>query len=215
MPFELGRPLGVPNDPEFQTRVIRAALDLANRHEGPVLEDFPDDVPETDLEAAEGWSCMLPQPPAPEAASQGEALTWRLEHELALLRPWHEEAIRQGKRSTVGPSGLSPVDIEQGAAVLAYASLGESPNPFATASADLPYLLRLVADDLKAFYFEAAMQQPASTAPSSTDLGRWLYHETVLGTVLYDLRDRLLASDDPREQAVGRQLVPGRWAERQ
>ncbi len=28
VPFELGRPLGVPNDAAFQNRVITAALDL-------------------------------------------------------------------------------------------------------------------------------------------------------------------------------------------
>ncbi len=31
VPFELGRPLGVPNDKPFQTRVLTAALGLLDR----------------------------------------------------------------------------------------------------------------------------------------------------------------------------------------
>jgi hypothetical protein len=40
VPFPLGRPLGVANDPDFQHRVIAAALELFNSTHGPVLEDF-------------------------------------------------------------------------------------------------------------------------------------------------------------------------------
>ena len=39
VPFELGRPLGVPNDPAFQTRVLQAVLDLVRAESGPVLVD--------------------------------------------------------------------------------------------------------------------------------------------------------------------------------
>jgi hypothetical protein len=45
VPFELGRPLGVPGDAAFQTRVLRAALQLLEAASGPVLVDFPDDAP--------------------------------------------------------------------------------------------------------------------------------------------------------------------------
>ena len=44
--FPLGRPLGKPGDPAFQRRVILAALGLLERGSGPVLEDYPEDVPE-------------------------------------------------------------------------------------------------------------------------------------------------------------------------
>ena len=46
VPFELGRPFGPPSDPQFQKRVILAALRLLERSKGPVvIEDFPDDDP--------------------------------------------------------------------------------------------------------------------------------------------------------------------------
>ena len=40
VPFELGRPLGLPDDSELQTRVLMAALRLLEAGDGPVLEDF-------------------------------------------------------------------------------------------------------------------------------------------------------------------------------
>lgn len=213
MPFELGRPLGVPNDRHFQGRVVRAALALTSEAFGPVLVDYPEDAPPAHAED-EAWSCMLPQPPAPATATPLEAAEWKLEREIALLRPWHEEALRNGKRTTIGPSGLSPATIDEGARVFARASVGEPYEAPAGASAPLPYLLRLLADDLKAFYIEAAQAQPGSVAASSQELGDWLFHKTALGTALYDTRDRMLKSEDPREQGAARQLVPGRWAQR-
>ena len=40
VPFPLGYPLGEPNNPELQTRVIRAAFALLPRTDFPVLETF-------------------------------------------------------------------------------------------------------------------------------------------------------------------------------
>jgi len=36
-PFQLGRPLGEPGDPEFQRRVLMRALGLLERRDGPVV----------------------------------------------------------------------------------------------------------------------------------------------------------------------------------
>ena len=35
--FPMGRPMGKPNDPEYQKRVIRSAFALLDRSDGPVL----------------------------------------------------------------------------------------------------------------------------------------------------------------------------------
>ena len=49
VPFELGRPFGAPHEPESQRRVLRDALALVERTDGPVvLADFPDDAPAGD-----------------------------------------------------------------------------------------------------------------------------------------------------------------------
>ena len=46
VPFELGRPLGAPENPELQHRVLLAALELLDAPEGPLLVDFPEEAPE-------------------------------------------------------------------------------------------------------------------------------------------------------------------------
>ena len=43
--FPMGRPMGRPNDPAYQNKVIRAAFELFDAASGPVLEDFPDVIP--------------------------------------------------------------------------------------------------------------------------------------------------------------------------
>ncbi|HEX7581137.1 MAG TPA: hypothetical protein VF580_14160 [Thermoanaerobaculia bacterium] len=41
VPYPLGYPLGRPNDPELQTRILRAAFSLLERPgPGPIVEDF-------------------------------------------------------------------------------------------------------------------------------------------------------------------------------
>ena len=47
--FPMGRPMGKPNDPKYQKKVIRAAFNLLDAKSGPILEDFPDTVSYTHL----------------------------------------------------------------------------------------------------------------------------------------------------------------------
>ncbi len=55
VPFPLGRPLGEPEDPAFQRRVLMAALALLERRDGPVLlVDFPEDAPS--MTDTAGWT---------------------------------------------------------------------------------------------------------------------------------------------------------------
>src|SRR5947209_10902152 len=44
VPFPFGHPLGEANDPELQTRVMRAAFALLDESSGPALVDYPEDV---------------------------------------------------------------------------------------------------------------------------------------------------------------------------
>ena len=68
VPFELGRPLGAPNEAAFQRRVLNVALDLLGSGDGPVvLEDFPEDAPGPKAEEETSWVCPVSFP-APESA---------------------------------------------------------------------------------------------------------------------------------------------------
>ena len=64
VPFEMGRPLGVPGDAEFQTDVLRSLLGLFERESGPVIVDYPRESPIT-AETDAAWSCTIPLPPLP------------------------------------------------------------------------------------------------------------------------------------------------------
>ena len=48
VPFSMGFPLGKPNDPKLQHRVIAAALRLLERNDLPVLENFEYDPKENE-----------------------------------------------------------------------------------------------------------------------------------------------------------------------
>lgn len=207
VPFDFGRPLGVPGDPEFQRAVLGAALALAQSEHGPVLEDYPIEAPLAAGGNEEGWACPVALP-TPDLGASDQIVQLLLD-EVARLRPWWIEARRQRGRTAFGLSGLDPDDVETVAALLARFAVGEDVEAPATAVMPLPPLVRYLADDLKAFYTEAVIAQPGQQAATAQEIARWLYTETALGSVLYRLRDRLASSEDPAEQRAQRGLVPG------
>ena len=195
VPFELGRPFGPPGDRAFQLRVVRAALGLLARAEGPVvIEDFRDDDPRTAPDPA--W--------LPPALPVGDgSLAARLMAEIAALRGAHDRWVAERGRTTVGLSGLPIADC--GRIVAGWLGGDMPPSPREGISAVL--MLRFAADDLKAYCLEAAASGPAR--PSSRQLGDWLWNQTAAGAAMRALRTLGLASDDTRIQAVlGNFMVP-------
>ncbi len=193
--FPLGRPLGVPGDPAFQRRVARAALALLDAPSGPVLEDYPEDVP--DLPGDDAFACPVRFPP--RASERGR---WRsaLLAEIALLRPWYALSRERRGRTTVGVAG-TPVETlaERLGALL------DAPERLPGTLAELTELKRTLAD-LGAFHEEAVTAQPGD--PPWREVRRLLWRESVLGDAMLTLRDRFDASGDPRLRAFTRVLVP-------
>jgi hypothetical protein len=70
---------------------------------------------------------------------------------------------------------------------------GESPEAPLAGDVPLRVALRLLVEDMKSYYLEAAAAQPAAAMPGAMRLNRWLYHETRFGDVIYSIRDRLAA----------------------
>lgn len=107
VPFELGRPLGPPSNPAFQKRVIRTALRLLEREEGPgTIDNFPDDDPRSVPDAA--W-----RPPITSSFLSEEpnaALARWLREEIRLLAQAHQQWKARHNRTTVG---LARVSIEE------------------------------------------------------------------------------------------------------
>jgi len=204
VPFPLGRPLGEPGDPAFQKRVLRAALSLLERKDGPsILADFPEDAP-SQMEAA-AWAppFALPGPGNPDVPADWAAA---LAAEMALLRPWAELARKRFGRTTVGLSSQAPEAWPGTVAEFLEGKLPAPPAPLPSAA----LALRFLADDLKAYYTEAA--QADGSAPSIQQLNAWLFRETVAGRLLVELRKLAEKSDDNALKTMGsRFLVPAQW----
>ena len=193
-PFQLGRPLGEPEDAAFQRRVMMAALGLLERTDGPViLEDFPDDAP--GWVDTPGWRGPLVT--AETLAAEPDAAAGQFTAELAALRPfWDAAQVRYG-RTTVGLSRRPP---EAWAGYLAGALAGRLEA----------WPLRYVSDDVKAVYYEAA--QAIGPAPASRQIDAWFWRSTIAGQLLIRLRGMAVASEDEALKAVGgRFLVPAVW----
>jgi len=204
VPFPLGRPLGEPEDAAFQTRVLRAALALLERAEGPpILEDFPQDAPGQRERA--GWTppFALPAPGAPQSPAAWAAA---LSAEMALVTPWSARALARFGRTTVGVSALPPEAWPGYASRFLAGELPAPPAPLASPA----LALRFLADDLKAWYMEAA--QADGAAPSINQINAWFFQGTVAGGFLLALRSAAAASDDNAFKTVGgRFLVPAQW----
>ena len=204
VPFPLGRPFGEAGDAGFQRRVLMSALTLLERTDGPVvLADFPDDAPS--MRDVAGWRppFILPVPARPVTP---EAWADALAAEMALVSPWHGRAQARFGRTSIGPSAQAADKWPAYAAHFLAGALPEPPPGLPSAALGL----RFLADDLKAFYTEAA--QAEGPAPSVAQINAWLWRETVAGQMLIALRAVAAASDNNGLKAMGtRFLVPANW----
>jgi hypothetical protein len=206
VPFPLGRPFGVPDNPAFQRKVLTAALDLLDRPSGPVLVDFPEEAPaETAAEEMEGWVCPVsfPKPPPPEDIT---GLREAVLAEIAQLAPWYQMGLERRGRTAVGLSGLAMAN----AARFLDAWLAGETRQSPLEGVGVVDALRWSAEDLKAFYMEAATAQPGRVDPA--ELTQWLWSDTSLAEMLKALRKVLLRDDDPGVYDVGDfMLVPDEY----
>lgn len=197
--FPLGRPLGLPGDPSFQRRVILAALALLDAPAGPVLEDYPEDVPSLPTDAV--IACPVSFPARVEGSG-----TWTaaLRNEIALLRPWHVRSVERRGRTTVGIADAPVEDLATRLGTMLDAATGSAEALPRT----LPQLQRLKRSlsDLMAFHEEAVTAQPGDMPWQ--EVRRVLWQESVLGDAILTLRDRFRTFGDPRLLAFTRVLVP-------
>jgi len=198
----LGRPVGEPGDPAFQMRLIRAALALLERTDGPViLEDFPDDPP--------GWkdNAAWVAPSLTAGGGGGTAAEWQAAFaaELRELLPLWEVAKTRFGRTSVGLSLRVPAAWPAFAAAFLDGGLPR------VAVLDTPALsLRLLCDDIKALYGEAA--QAVGPAPSANQVDTWFWRRTVAGRLLRALRLLAMESANTALKTVGgRFFVPAPW----
>lgn len=170
--FPLGRPLGKPNDPAFQRRVLLAAFAMLDHREGPVLADFP----ETVSAETEPLACTIPprenhglHPAVDEAQS---------------LRAAYDRGRARAPQTAVGkvtgPDGIPDV-------VAAFVRIADG---VAISDSGLPGDVRDAALDVRAYYEEAAVAL-AGHVPAARAAEQWLYRETETGRVLRAAQRRL------------------------
>jgi hypothetical protein len=209
VPFELGRPFGAPGDAAFQTKVLRTALALLERADGPVLlEDFPEDAPASPEDDGSGWVCPvnLPKP----AATAEPAMLDDVLHEIAQLAPWYSYAHEERGRTTFGVTGMA---IEPVARFLHAFFEGLPKNPVPGVS--LGEALRLACEDIRSWYLEAATARPGAAAGSRA-LADWFWGETAAGRLLLALQPVCAKSPDAGVRHVGAsQFVPRSQRHRQ
>ncbi len=186
VPFFFGFALGRPDDAGYQHQVLKSAFDLLNSAEGPVLVDFPDD------------SAPAAMPQASQVDAEAEQATRSAADEVTALRAFYERWVdNHGGRTAVGLSGIPQRRfrgvirfLEACAAGESDADMGERPD-----GVSRPQFIRYCVDDLKAFYYEARMEQHKGADEDS--LHRWFWGATAAGKLVADLSARLNESDDP------------------
>ena len=190
VPYAFGNALGRSGDPLIQHQVMKAAFDLLDAENGPVLEEFEDDtVPEPLLHASET---------ARSDASKG----LNPADELTSLRPYYERWVeKNGGRTAVGVSGVPQRRFRGMIRFLEAYSAGEDTDyDGRREDVGVPQFIRYCVDDLKAFYYEARMEQRPGAKDS--DIHEWYWSNTAMSGLIVKLAETMGQSDDPAVKAI-------------
>ena len=205
--FPMGRPLGKPNDPGFQMKVIRSAFNLLEQSAGPILEDFPVTIPVKD--GRMGYALPVDLVLSAEDVGDVDNLLAEVHAEMANLEPAYIAACATRGRTTVGASEMAITDMPDyiGAFVK-----GEKPRSTRKGLSPIPQL-KLVVEDLAAYYTEARTHR--DNLDDIEVLGKWFWEETKAGLLLLWLEAVSLQSEDRvLRQIVDMSLITPRfWSE--
>ncbi len=178
------------------------ALQLLERPSGPVLEDYPHDAAGDDAETTP-VACPVNFFTPPALGMEGQALLLQnFRTEAATMKTWHAISCEKTARSTAGISGLDLLGIAE-------LFTDFVTNTLVDAEVDgqrLSDVLRVAAEDLRTYYFEAASAQPGqSTNPMA--LADWFWGETCAARVINEVRKGCLKSEAKDMLLVGKLLL--------
>ena len=205
--FPMGRPLGKPNDPEYQKKIIRSAFDLFNESSGPVLRDFPDVIPVKD--GRMGYALPVDLVINKKDIGNIDLLVEEVKAEIKNLGPEYKKALSFRERTTVGASEMMISDY------IDYISLfvkGEIPKSPRKGIGPVP-LLKLVVEDLQAYYTETITFR--DKIDDFEKIGTWFWEETKAGRLILCLESVSLRSENRvLRQIVDMSLITPRfWSE--
>ena len=202
VPFPLGRPLGNPNDPEFQRDVLTQALNLLNEPAGPVLADYPEEA-DGDQAKPTMPACPVDFSPRNNGLSSIELLLQQFGSEFNAMHTWFTIACEQKGRTTSGVSDLSFDEI-----LRLYSDFitGNQKGLATFEQQGLADTLRLAAEDLKSCYFEALASQPGQPTDAAT-LANWFWSDTYAAAVINEVRKKCLEHDTKDMKLAGTLLL--------
>lgn len=201
VPFELGRPLGVPNNPTFQTQVLMETLQLLESSKGPVLQDFTGEEP---LHQADGGplACPVDFSPSTEPITEMDQLLMAFRQEFSQMRSWYDLARRERGRTTSATSGIPLEELND--AISGFVKNGLSIRVASEVSPGTA--LKMAVEDLKAYYFEAVTIQPGQPTDGAT-LADWFWSRTAAARVIGIARKNCAGSTDSLKGATN-SLIP-------
>ena len=192
VPFELGRPVGPPANPEFQREVLEQALRMVETTENTTIQDFEKNDPRSAANPA--WTA----PGLKEHSTIAD--------ECVELQSSYQRQCVDKSRTSVG---VAKTPVTELAALFDEAY---SQNTFKNLRDDISsrLMFRLAIDDLKAYYIEAALADHNS--PSSQQLHDWLWQDTLFGRQMRELRHRFMDSGEVKFTDLGTKfIVPHAW----
>ena len=204
VPFALGRPLGLPGDPGFQQQVLQAALALLEAPKGPVLADFPHDVPikaDTARDSLEQPACPVSFAGPATHETETEKLLAAFKQELSEFRSWYDIGLEKRGYSSVvyfPPDAVLQVFID---------FLSDTPMTLEENMSSPASALRFAAQDLKAIYFESVMFRPDMVLPEDAAFTRWFWQKTASGALFKAVKEKCSASDDKAMKMTGEMLL--------
>lgn len=193
--------MGVPNNAEFQTSVLKHALKLFEAPAGPVLEDFPLDAPDTTSEPYQ-VACPVNLRQKEQETTSTQRMLNDFASEVRQLNNWYNLAWEKKKRTTTGITGLSPEE----AVDLLSAFIKKEPAQVTVKDLSRTDAIRLVAEDIKAYYFESVSAQPGQPT-DSTSLANWFWGETVAALVINTIREICLEDGGKELAMLGKLLL--------
>ena len=200
VPFDMGRPMGVPDDAGFQHRVLTAALELLERIDGPVFQDYEEQAPARENESMEGWSC----PVTFSKKGVDESPEQQLLNEIGLLQPWYDKGKAERGYTSFG---VSEMRLEEIVSFLVSILEGKPEGGEARSKYSISDALKYAAEDLKAFHNEAAISQPGLVTASEVE--NWYWGETAAGRLVREIKKTCTDHADPMVKIVAAfTLVP-------
>ncbi len=190
VPYAFGNALGRAGDPLIQHQIMKTAFDLLDSEKGPVLEEFEDETMPADLLQASGT----------ERSDSAKGLN--AADELTALRPYYERWVeKNGGRTAVGVSGVPQRRFRGIVRFLEGYTAGEDTD-FEGRPDDVgvPQFIRYCVDDLKAFYYEARMEQRPGA--DDIEIHEWYWGETAMSGMIVKLAEAMNQSEDPDVKAI-------------